>query len=88
MGKRQGKKRLWDSYKFEDFRPSSSVEGVFGDPRARVITLNRRSKKQFAQNVERLTVRGMTGVNVASVICPVVVLAFTLIWNIVALSAT
>lgn len=41
-------RRLWDEYRFPGFRPSSTVKGVFGDPVARVITLNRRSKKQHA----------------------------------------
>ena len=45
-GKRQ--RRLWDAYSFPGFRPEPTVRGVFGDPNARVITLNRRSKKRLA----------------------------------------
>jgi hypothetical protein len=41
-------RRLWDSYCFPGFRPEQTVCGVFGDPKARVIKLNRRSKKRLA----------------------------------------
>ena len=41
-------RRLWDEYRFPGFRPSSTVEGVFGDRRARIVTLIRRSKKRRA----------------------------------------
>jgi len=30
-------RRLWDAYAFPGFRPQSTVRGVFGDPKARVI---------------------------------------------------
>ena len=38
-------KRLQDIYKFPGFSPSAEVRGIFGDPRAVVITLRRRRKK-------------------------------------------
>jgi hypothetical protein len=38
-------KRLSDAYRFPGFRPFEKVRGVFGDPKARVIKLIRRSKK-------------------------------------------
>src|ERR1700730_13370955 len=41
-------RRLWDAYSFPGFRPEPTVQGVFGDPKARVIRLNRRSKKRRA----------------------------------------
>src|SRR5271155_4347747 len=37
-------RRLWDAYCFPGFRPEPTVRGVFGDPKVRVIRLNRRSK--------------------------------------------
>jgi hypothetical protein len=37
---------LWDTYSFCGFRSEPTVRGIFGDPKARVIKLNRRSKKQ------------------------------------------
>src|SRR5260370_4959694 len=42
------RRRLWDAYSFPGFRPQPTVHGIFGDPKARVITLNRRSKKRPA----------------------------------------
>jgi hypothetical protein len=38
-------RRLWDTYMFPGFRPQPTVRGVFGDPKARIITLARRAKK-------------------------------------------
>ncbi len=35
------KRRLWDTYAFPGFRPRPTVHGIFGDPKARVITLIR-----------------------------------------------
>src|ERR1017187_2941923 len=40
-------RRLWDTYTFPGFRPQPTVR-VFGDPKARIITLARRAKKRFA----------------------------------------
>ena len=45
------KHRLLDAYAFPGFRPEPTVRGVFGDPKARVITLVRRSKKRLAAAV-------------------------------------
>src|SRR5512134_56353 len=39
-------RRLWDTYSFAGFRAEPTVRGIFGDPKARVITLRRRSKKR------------------------------------------
>src|SRR5258707_5956717 len=38
------KRRLWDAYALPDFRPEGTVRGIFGDPKARIIRLTRRSK--------------------------------------------
>ena len=40
-----------DAYAFPGFRPQPTVRGVFGDPKARVVTLVRRSKKRSAAAV-------------------------------------
>jgi hypothetical protein len=45
MRKRQ---RLVDLYGFPGFRPRAGVGGVFGDPKARVVFLERREKKPAA----------------------------------------
>jgi hypothetical protein len=42
-------RRLWDTYWFPGFRANHTVSGIFGDPKARVIRLVRRGKKQFAE---------------------------------------
>jgi hypothetical protein len=42
------RRRLWDTYSFIGFRAEPIVRGIFGDPKARVITLRRRSKKRRA----------------------------------------
>ncbi|OIP96996.1 hypothetical protein AUK40_04195 [Candidatus Wirthbacteria bacterium CG2_30_54_11] len=41
-------RRLLDEYRYPGFEPQATLNGVFGDPQARVITLVRRQKKQDA----------------------------------------
>jgi hypothetical protein len=41
---RKRRRRLWDAYCVPGFRPQPTVHGVFGDPKAHVIKLKRRSK--------------------------------------------
>ena len=41
-------KNLWDIYQFSSFRVERRVAGVFGDPYALVLRLQRRGKKRFA----------------------------------------
>jgi hypothetical protein len=45
MGK---KRRLLDEYQFPGFRPRSEIQGIFGDPKARIIRLERNQKKRHA----------------------------------------
>src|SRR5258708_4115850 len=54
-------RRLVDAYRVPGFRASSRVRGIFGDPKACVITLHRRSKKQYAAPVAKTTGFGTTG---------------------------
>lgn len=42
-------RKLWDTYRFPGFRPAPTVTGIFGDPKARIIRLTRRGKKQFVE---------------------------------------
>jgi hypothetical protein len=42
------KRRLQDAYALPGFRPVATVRGLFGDFKARIIKLNRRSKKRCA----------------------------------------
>jgi len=64
------RRRLWDAYAFPGFRPQSTVRGVFGDPKARVITLVRRSKKHSAVAADERTEAGTTDARAARAICP------------------
>jgi hypothetical protein len=39
------RKSLWDTYRFASFTPSWTLDGLFVDPKARVLSLTRRLKK-------------------------------------------
>lgn len=52
MGK---KRRLLDEYQFPGFRPRSEIQGIFGDPKARVIRLERTQKKLHVVVAARYT---------------------------------
>ena len=54
------RRRLLDAYRFPFFRPLESIRGIFGDPKARVITLVRRSKKQLCGACGRVHWAGTT----------------------------
>jgi hypothetical protein len=54
------KRRLWDAYAFPGFRPQSAVRGIFVDPKARIITLKRGSKKRRAAVAVEYTADGTT----------------------------
>ena len=71
------KRRLWDTYAFPGFRPLPNVRGVFGDPKARVITLVRRSKKTDAVAVVEPSPVGTTAGGGVSAISRVAMCAFT-----------
>src|ERR1700741_3701154 len=63
------RRRLWDTYSFPGFRPEPTVRGIFGDPKARLITLKRRSKKRRAGAAVACTWVGTTAKPVGSAIC-------------------
>src|SRR5215471_7019210 len=42
-------RRLWDTYAFGGFRVQPTVRGVFGDPKARLVSLVRRSKNSMRE---------------------------------------
>lgn len=44
-------RRLLDAYWFPGFRPLAMVRGLFGDPKARIVSLQRRRKKRSAASV-------------------------------------
>lgn len=51
-----------DEYRFPGFHPLADIKGIFGDPKARVIVLQRTQKKQFvdvaARSIKVITTRG------------------------------
>ena len=75
------RRRLADAYTFPGFRPLERVQGLFGDPRARLITLVRRGKKRSVASVAPRTAPGTTADTVGSGICPVRITASTSIWK-------
>jgi len=62
-------RRLWDTYTFPGFRPQPTVRGVFGDPKARIITLARRAKKRFVGAAGGFIRVGTTGASGKFAIC-------------------
>jgi len=42
----QKRRALRNEYRFPGFYPKANIQGMFGDPKARVITLVRRQKKR------------------------------------------
>ena len=49
--------QLRDFYSFPGFTPRSIIRGVFGDPYAAVVTLQRRPQKRSADSAVSLVVR-------------------------------
>ena len=76
-------KHLWDAYRFPGFAPEHTWAGIFGDPRARVLRLIRRGKKQFAVLVASAIALSTTGRPAGFAICPVRTNAFIWKWNFV-----
>jgi hypothetical protein len=46
-------KKLYDLYRFPGFIAEPRIRGVFGDPRAVVVTLRRRRKKLYALSADK-----------------------------------
>jgi len=75
------RRRLLDEYRFPGYRPKAKVRGVFGDPRARVIRLERVQKKRFVAVVVRFTGVTTTRRYDGYGICPVGMLGFMWRWR-------
>jgi len=73
--------RLLDIYSFAGFRVQQSISGIFGDPKARVIRLNRRGKKRFVVSVAVFSEPSTTGKSAEFGICPAGTCAFTWRWK-------
>jgi hypothetical protein len=54
-------KRLTDAYRVPGFKPQQVVSGIFGDPKARIIRMNRIEKKHVAPIAGRSTRVSMIG---------------------------
>jgi hypothetical protein len=63
-------KRLIDGYRFEGYEPSENLTGIFGDPKARVIHLKRREKKQSVHSAALRTKAITTGRRAACATSP------------------
>src|SRR5206468_3024997 len=72
------RRRLLDAFRFPGFRPQEHVRGIFGDPRARIITLVRRSKKRRVPVAERCDRIGTIASSVARAILPEGACAYSL----------
>ena len=81
MAKIRKRRRLTDAYRFDGFRTQETVQGIFGDPQARLITLIRRTKKRSAGRAARSTTAGTTARSDEFGICPAGVIAFTCVWR-------
>jgi len=78
MGKKRG---LQDEYQFPGFRPRPEIRGIFGDPKARIIRLERTEKKRAvvvaASHIEVTTTRRCDRYGT----CPAETLIYTWKWK-------
>ena len=70
-------RRLTDLFRFPGFRPYATARGVFGDPKARVLRLERRGKKAAAECATRWCMVSTTARFAAFAICLAGMPAFT-----------
>ena len=64
-------RRLEDTYRFSGFRPLATVRGVFGDPKVRILPLQRWGKKHSVGPVA-VAIAGFTTTSSAGFgTCPV-----------------
>jgi len=78
---RKRTRRLTEAYTFPGFRPLAGVRGVFGDPKARLVTLVRRSKKRCAAFADVPIASGTTDARAGCAICPAAMRASTWSWR-------
>ena len=74
-------RRLWDAYSFDGFRVEPVVRGVFGDPKVRIVTLKRRSKKHRVDAVAASRWGGTTAKSGRCVTCPAGTIEYCLSWR-------
>ena len=74
-------KRLLDEYRFPGFRPIAKIKGKFGDPKARIISLERCQKKLYVVIAAQFIKVIMTAKHDVFVIYHVVQCEFTWKWT-------
>lgn len=74
-------KRLLDVYAYPGFRPLSAIKGIFGDNKARIITLAHRQKKLYAGAAVLPIKVSMTARSKGSGICPAAISGSTWRWK-------
>ena len=74
-------KQLMDLYQFPGFYPQGRISGIFGDPRALVIPLKRRGKKQSVEPAVQFIVPSTTERLAGFEICPAGICASTWTWR-------
>src|ERR1700722_16477379 len=62
--------RLPDTYRFPGFRPAATVRGLFGEPKARVVSLRRDRKKRPVAPAGNPSAPSTTASSGASATCP------------------
>jgi len=87
MAKLLKRRRLADAYTFPGFRPLQRIQGLFGDPGARLVTLVRRGKKRSAVPAVRRIAVGTTDGAGEFGICRAPITAFTSTWRCVGSTA-
>ena len=65
------RRQLRDTYRFPGFVPAVEVRGIFGDPKARLVSLHHRRKKLRAVNAVAGVAATTTGGSVGCEISPV-----------------
>jgi hypothetical protein len=81
MPKSIKRRRLADAYTFPCFRPLQRVQGMFGDPSARLVTLVRRGKKRSAARAVLRILAGTTDDVDGFATCRAPITAFTSTWR-------
>ena len=83
MAKSVKRRRLADAYTFPGFRPLQRVQGIFGDPGVRLITLVRRGKKRSVAPAARHIAAGTTAGDGGYGICLAPITGFISSWRYV-----
>ena len=81
MPKTGPRRCLADTYTFPSFRLLQRIQGLFGDPQARLIRLIRQGKKLSVESVEQFIGVGTIGATIGFATCPMERCAFISSWR-------